>query len=287
MQTAQLSATETLIPRVTRPSYAEFARDFLKPHKPVIITGAMNQWKAMEWTPEFFAAAYPDKTFKVDGKSYAMKDFIDLVMHSSNDSPAPYLRNAIIHQFLPDLLPCIQPLPEYFSPNWLDGPMTSMLQDRLHGGTAELYIGGKGGKFPYLHYDACHTHAFICQVYGTKEFTCFPEDQTPLIYPRPDRANASLIADIENPDFNKFPLFAKATPIRFTLNPGEMLFIPGGLWHTARMLSPSISVSVNRANASNWKNVSRDICAATQPAKRPVAVMYMAGLRVFRSLYGS
>lgn len=287
MQTEQLAASEVMIPRVPKPAYSEFSREFLKPHKPVIITGAMSNWKAMQWTPEFFAENYPDKTFKVDGKTYTMREFIELVMKSSDDQPAPYLRNAILHQFLPELLPSIQPLPEYFSPNWLEGPLTSMLQDRLHGGTAELYIGGKGSKFPYLHYDACHTHAFICQIYGTKEFTCFTEDQTPLIYPRADRNNASQIADIENPDFNRFPLFAKAKAMRFVLNPGEMLFVPGGLWHTARMLSPSISVSVNRANASNWKNVSRDICAATQPSKRPVAVVYMAGLRVFRTLYRS
>jgi hypothetical protein len=53
-------------------------------------------------------------------------------------------------------------------------------------------------------------------------------------------------SDIDNPDLDKFPLFAKAVPMRFRLHPGEILFIPGGLWHTAKMLTPSISV--NRAN---------------------------------------
>jgi hypothetical protein len=201
--------------------------------------------------------------------------------------PAPYLRNAIIEQFLPELLPNIQPLPEYFSPNWLDGPFSQIMLSRLHRGSAELYIGGNGGKFPYLHWDALHTHAFICQVYGTKEFTCYAPDQTPYLYVRPDRANAVQIQDIESPDYQKFPLFAKATPIRFRIEPGEFVFIPAGLWHTAKMLTPSISVSLNRANASNWSSMSKDIVADARPPLRPVAATILAGLRVFRTIYGS
>jgi hypothetical protein len=270
-----------------QPTYSEFLKDFVKPHRPVIITGAIDGWKAMQWTPQFFRDTYPEKLLRIDGKDYRMEEFLQLVEHSTDLRPGPYLRNAIIDHFDPRLLADITPLPEYFSPNWLDGPLSNLLRDLLHGGSAELYIGGKGGTFPYLHYDACHTHAFISQIYGTKEFTCFPEDQTEYLYVRPDRNNVSQIRDIEHPDYSTYPLFAEATPIRFVLRPGEVLFIPGGLWHTARMLSPSISVSVNRANASNWPSVSRDICAKSRPLKKPMAAAYMAALGVFRSIYGS
>jgi histone arginine demethylase JMJD6 len=287
MATAQVQRSTVPIARRHAPSYAEFVRDFLRPHKPVVITGALTKWKAMQWTPEYFRQDYPDKLAMIDGKQYRIADLIDLVMHSTRENPAPYWRNAFIDRFAPELLADIEPLPEYFSPNWLEGPLSQMLQDQLHGGSAELYIGGAGGKFPYLHFDACHTHAFICQIYGTKEFTCFSEDQAKYIYVRPDRYNASMLPDLENPDYNKFPLFAQATPMRFLLEPGEILFVPGGLWHTAKILSPSISVSVNRANASNWTNVSRDICMSTKAIKRPVAAAYLAGLRVFRTMYGS
>ena len=141
--------------------YAEFVRDFLKPHKPVVISGALEGWEAMNWTPEYFRQKFPDKQFTIDGKTYKMAELIDLVMNSSDDKPAPYLRNAIIEQVLPELLPGIQPFPEYFSPNWLDGPFSQIMLSRLHRGSAELYVGGRGGKFPYLHWDALHTHAFI------------------------------------------------------------------------------------------------------------------------------
>lgn len=287
MTTTQPVARAIPIERRHSLSYSEFVRNFLNPHKPVIITGALDQWKARNWTPEYFKQKYAAKTTSIDGRKYRIDELIDLVVNSSEMRPAPYLRNAIIRDFAPELAAEITPLPEYFSPNWIAGPMSQLLRDRLHEGTAELYIGGKGGKFPYLHFDACHTHAFLCQLYGTKEYTCYTSDQTPNIYVRSDRYNVSQIPDIENPDLEKFPLFAKAIPMRFLLEPGEILFVPGGLWHTARILSPSISVSVNRANASNWSNVTRDICADTRSYLRPVMATYMAGLRIFRTLYGS
>jgi histone arginine demethylase JMJD6 len=267
--------------------YSEFVRDFLEPHRPVVISGALEVWKAMSWTPEYFQKKFPEKQFTIDNQGFRMAEFIDLVKNSSPETPAPYLRNAIIERFLPELLPDIQPLPEYFSPNWLDGPFSQILLSRLHRGSAELYIGGSGGKFPYLHWDALHTHAFICQIYGTKEFTCYSPDDSPYLYVRPDRSNAVQIPDVENPNYEKFPLFAHATPMRFRLEPGEILFVPAGLWHTAKMLTPSISVSVNRANRSNWTSMSRDIVADARRPLRPIAAMILAGLRLFRMVYGS
>ncbi len=72
--------------------------------------------------------------------------------------------------------------------------------------------------------------------------------------------NISEIADLENCDSDRFPLFDNATGVRFTLHPGETLFIPSGWWHTARILSPSITVSINGANAANWSNFRKDFC---------------------------
>jgi histone arginine demethylase JMJD6 len=288
MATAELqSVTNISIDKRDRPSYSEFEREFLKPHRPVVISGALDGWKASKWTPEYFREHHPDKRFNVDGTDYRMDDFIELVLNSSHERPAPYLRNVLIDNFLPELIPAIRPLPEYFSPNWLEGPLSQLLRSRLHNGSAELYIGGAGGKFPFLHFDSWHTHAFLCQLYGRKEFTAYAPDQAPYLYVKPDRYNQSLIADLENPDYEKFPLFARAQAMRFYLDPGEILFIPSGWWHTARILSPSITVSVNRANASNWSELTRDMCSRASLPMKPVAAVYLTGMRVFRTIYGS
>ena len=84
-------------------------------------------------------------------------------------------------------------------------------------------------------------------------------EQTPLVYlGREGAQNVSVLDDVEHPDLMRFPLFAQATPIRCELHPGETLFVPAGWWHTARILSPSITVS---ANTANWQQLIPDYCA--------------------------
>ncbi|HLZ92521.1 MAG TPA: cupin-like domain-containing protein [Candidatus Acidoferrum sp.] len=269
-------------------SYQEFAHEYLFPGKPVIIGGAVDRWKAVgTWNPAFFKNNYGQLNLHIDGVHYTMADFIDRVESSSADSPAPYLRNEVIDRLLPELLADIDPLPRYFFPNWLDGKISRALRSRLHNGSPEIYIGGRGAKFPFLHFDSYHTHAFLAQIYGVKEYTTFTEDQTPFLYVNPRQYNASQVTDIENPDFDKFPLFAKATPVRFLLYPGEILFIPGGLWHTAKMLTPSISVSVNRANASNWATLTHDMWTNAPLHMKPLAAAYLTGIRAFHTLMDS
>ncbi|MNC86290.1 hypothetical protein D3C83_19370 [compost metagenome] len=101
------------------------------------------------------------------------------------------------------------------------------------------------------------------QIYGTKEYLVFAPDQARFLYPRTNvEANKSSIPDIENVDLSRFPLYAGARGTRFELHPGETLFVPAGWWHTARLLTTSITVSINGANAGNWSEFRRDYCAA-------------------------
>lgn len=50
--------TEIATPGIARRRdlpYAEFERDYLKPDKPVILTGCMENWAALsKWSPDFF-----------------------------------------------------------------------------------------------------------------------------------------------------------------------------------------------------------------------------------------
>jgi histone arginine demethylase JMJD6 len=249
-------------------SYEEFARDYLYANKPVVITDALKGWKAVQrWTPEFFKQNFADMKFslpekgkaqyKADGKGeveYTMASFIDRVLSSTEENPAPYFRNQILYDLFPTLKQDIQPLPEYFQPNWLpDRYMVKYVGEVLNRGAAlEIYIGGQGGAFPVLHYDGAGAHAFLMQVYGRKQFIIYPPSQEKFLYPSPEKENLSLINSVDNPDLAKFPLFAQAEPTVFILEPGEMLFIPSHWWHTTKMLTPSISISANVVNQSNW-----------------------------------
>jgi histone arginine demethylase JMJD6 len=250
-------------------SYEQFAKEYLYANKPVIVTDAMKGWTALQrWTPEFFKKEFSDMKFSLSDKEkgqaykaagstaveYRMSDFIDRVLTSTEENPAPYFRNQILYKMFPSLKNDIEPLPEYFLPNWLpDRYMVKYVGEVLNRGSElELYIGGKGGAFPVLHYDGAGAHAFLMQVYGQKQFIIYPPSQEQYLYPSPEKENLSLINSIDNPDLEKFPLFAKAEPTVFILQPGEMLFIPSHWWHTTKMLTPSISISANVVNQSNW-----------------------------------
>jgi hypothetical protein len=183
-----------------------------------------------------------------------MASFIDRVLESSAEDPAPYFRNESLYDLFPSLKEDIEPLPEYLLPNWLgERYLVKQVGELLNKSAAiEIYIGGKGGSFPVLHYDGAGTHAFLMQIHGRKRYIVYPPAQETYLYPSPERANISLINSVEDPDLNKYPLFAKAEPTIFVLEPGELLFVPSHWWHTAKMLTASITISANVLNDSNW-----------------------------------
>jgi histone arginine demethylase JMJD6 len=100
------------------------------------------------------------------------------------------------------------------------------------------------------------------QVYGSKEYLLFPPDQGKFLYPRPGvERNKSSIPDIERTDPTRFPLFSQARAARAIVKAGEMLFVPSGWWHTTRILEPTITISVNTVNNTNWRPFVGDYIA--------------------------
>jgi hypothetical protein len=48
---------------------------------------------------------------------------------------------------------------------------------------------------------------------------------------------------VEAPDHAKFPRFAEAKYLEAVLGPGDLLFMPKGMWHYVRSLTTSVSVN--------------------------------------------
>lgn len=288
------------IDRRARLSYDEFAQTYLYPNKPVVITDAICGWKAVSsWTPEFFKDAFGEMKLTIaneehgqpncDGNSeveYTMTTFMDRVLESSDENPAPYFRNRIIHDLFPSIEHDIEPLPDYIQPNWLpEHYLVGYVERVLNRGAAiELYIGGKGSAFPVLHFDGAGTHAFLMQIYGRKKVIIYPPDQHPYLYPSPKKQNLSMIDNVEKPDLGRFPLFAKAVSITFVLEPGEMLFVPSHWWHTTHMLTPSISVSINTVNQSNWHELVNYVATGQHsPLVSMASRVYLTSAGAWRS----
>lgn len=281
-------------------SYDEFARNYLYPLRPVIVTDVLRKWPAMQrWTPEFFRREFGTLEFTHYGANYdqggasdqpnvrfTLADYIELVLESSEDKPVPYFRNKILAELFPSLMKDIEPLPGYLFPNWIGerylvGHVRRVLN---RGGAVELFIGGKGSTFPVLHYDGAGAHAFLMQVYGRKEFIVYPPEQEPFLYPSPEQSNLSMIRDVSRADLNRFPLFSKAVSTTFILEPGELLFVPSHWWHATRMLTPSITLAANVLNQSNWHELMKFVAKKRRnPLVSVASRVYLAAAGAWRS----
>jgi hypothetical protein len=247
--------------------------------RPAIIRNA-TRWPAFgKWSLSFFRRQFADRTIKAANRDWRMAEFIDRVEASTPDDPAPYLREWPINRELPELLPDISPAPAVSLPNWINGNLLPK-RWRIYGGVPELLIGGNGSGFPYLHFDAYHQHAFITQVVGGKNFVMFDPKDTPFLYPLGGESLKTNLTDVRDVDPEKFPLFAQANPIRFRLHAGETIFIPAGWWHVTHLDEPTIAVSLNAANASNWRAMSRDMAQESAGAKRLLKRAYLEALGV-------
>lgn len=243
------------------PSPREFEARYLKPRRPVIIQGAIDHWPARQWTPEGLAARFGDREVTVEEGSpeatrMTLGQYVDLI----RGPPAgirPYLRGVMLVEVLPELLEEFEILP-YFQPNWFVRRAVAPFLGTTLKCWTDLFIGPPKAGFPNLHYDTYMTHNWFTQIYGVKHFYTFPLWQKPFLYTHPKFLSDSLIDELP-PDPERFPLFKYAKPIEFDLHPGELLFIPAGLWHTTRMKSVSISLSGNFVNATNFEDLGREI----------------------------
>uniref|UniRef100_A0A2K5Q290 Bifunctional peptidase and arginyl-hydroxylase JMJD5 n=1 Tax=Cebus imitator TaxID=2715852 RepID=A0A2K5Q290_CEBIM len=107
--------------------------------------------------------------------------------------------------------------------------------------TINAWFGPQGTVSP-LHQDPQHN--FLVQVMGRKYIRLYSPQESGALYPHDTHLlhNTSQV-DVENPDLEKFPKFAKAPFVSCILSPGEVLFIPVKHWHYVRALDLSFSVS--------------------------------------------
>lgn len=266
-------------------SVKAFAKHMQKPSnpdigpEPVIITGALEGWPALEnggWSdPEYLLAKtiggrrlVPIET----GKSYVdsgfgqkivkFKDFMDQCILHPNDSTEqgylaqhdlfsqiPSLRNDVI---IPDYCYTIPPGPHPSSPFAEAHSKHAALEEPL----LNAWFGPKGTTTP-LHTDPYHN--ILAQVVGRKYIRMYAPRESKKLYAKGiedgiDMSNTSevdfgILAGLDGTRHEalaagiKFPLTKTADFMECILEPGECLYIPIGWWHYVRSLSVSFSVS--------------------------------------------
>jgi hypothetical protein len=230
-----------MIPRLTKAQFSAISSS----DQPAIIVDAITDWRACQlWSPEYLMTVLKGKRVEVSLSSdghfnyniaqdiqnstaysltkMAFEDAAKLIAYGS-DSQYAYIAQQSMHQF-PELAPDIC-IPEWFPPELI----------------ANMWFGRK--SVTPLHHDLDEN--FFAQIYGKKEFTIFPPTDTANVYPFPITAVRSHMSQVtlDAPDVDKYPRLRQATPLRFTLNPGELLFLPAFWWHHVRSLDVSISLN--------------------------------------------
>jgi hypothetical protein len=133
-----------------------------------------------------------------------------------------------------------------------------------------LFISGAGAR-TRLHRDPWTTDAVLCQFYGRKSLTVYPPDQGCYLH------RDGEFVDPQKPDLKTFPDFHKAAALyEDVLEPGEVLYIPGGWLHDVTSLSDSISVTWNFVHSSRL-NVLTDFIKANPKDQELDIVRFFLG----------
>jgi lysine-specific demethylase 8 len=108
---------------------------------------------------------------------------------------------------------------------------------------------GPAGTYTGLHYDIAPN--LFAQFYGEKEFTLYPPEQTPFLYPATKYDIGSVLSEVDarSPDMSAHPLFAHANGVKVRVEAGQVLYTPAGWWHDVLGLETSISISCFGFNA--------------------------------------
>ncbi len=237
------------VQRVAAISPDQFFSKFAREGKPVVLKDFASDWAALKkWQPEYFIEKYGDNevqvyngSFSQPGKSYMGKastmrfgDYLNSILNSGKDlrmflynivSKAPELKNDV----------SLPPLMKGFSKRFLF-----------------MFFGPKGAV-TQIHYDIDMSHVFHTAIKGRKRFVLFPQSESKKLYRHPFTIRSYV--DVDNPDFEKYPLLKEAKGYEVTLDPGETLFIPSGFWHHVVYEDAGYAISLRCPHHNWWKRL--------------------------------
>ncbi|XP_054615359.1 lysine-specific demethylase 8 isoform X2 [Dunckerocampus dactyliophorus] len=246
-----LIRVDVAVPRVKCPSLESFKNNYLLPLKAVVLEGTIEHWPALNehpWSVDYLRAVAGCRTVPVEvGSRYTdeewsqtlmtLSEFIDRYVSKTSDTSQEgatticgYLAQHQLFEQIPELKDDIR-LPDYCCLG--DGDEDDV--------TVNAWFGPAGTVSP-LHQDPQQN--FLAQVVGRKYIRLYSPKDSDKLYPHPSKLlhNTSQV-DVEDPDTELFPEFAKAPYQECVLHPGDVLFIPVQHWHYVRSLEQSFSVS--------------------------------------------
>lgn len=253
------------IERVHCPSLEAFRDRFFLPSVPVIITGAMAAWPALNERPwadlTYLKRVAGFRSVPIElGQNYLADDWSQQMMPLERFIDEYVMPNRVGGYLAQtQLFEQIRPLardiatPDYCA---LSGVHNTAEFDARHtpeharearrsSGAVDVHAWfGPGGTVSPCHHDPANN--LLCQVVGAKRVRLYDHRHTELLYPHDQsdrmRWNSSR-ADVRRPDAAAFPRVVEAPFFECVLQAGEMLFIPPRWWHAVDAITRSFSVS--------------------------------------------
>jgi hypothetical protein len=235
----------TAIPRVPGLDPASFHRHYTRRNRPVVIPGLAGDWPAVRsWSLPALADQVGDTPvpLQVSEAGQARQETLPFdhsvraMLDPGRAATQHYVQQVSLAALPESLRSALGSLEPYLGPRY---------PARLHRFCRDeprLWVGPAGTVTP-VHFDLAHN--LFVQLVGRKRFTLFdPSQSAALRYP--DYAQQRLTSsgvDVEQPDLERYPDFARARRVVIDLAPGDVLFLPHSWWHHVRALEPSVSLS--------------------------------------------
>ncbi len=230
------------VERRHRPSRDEFFEHYYAANRPVILTGAMDDWPALWcWSLADFAERFGDREvevqygrtasndYEIESKKFlrAMKfaDYLAQVRDAgvTNDFYMTANNNSKNKQAMPELWDDVGRMPAYLNG---DDPLAGF-----------LWVGPAGTITPF-HHDL--TNNLVAQVVGRKRVLIVPSWDMPMM-----NNLRHVFSSIDGRTLAPAPAPPPGAPqvIECVIGPGEALFLPIGCMHFVEALDVSISMS--------------------------------------------
>lgn len=220
----------------------DFNKEYLQKQKPVVIKGLTDNTPAgQKWSIDYFKRTMGDILLDIydNGNKNAaasaytsgdlkmkFRDYLEIIEKDEHTDLRIFLCD--LFKYNPELkkdYPC----PEIFK---------GLLDYK-----GFMFFGGKDTTVR-IHYDIDMSNVLHTHFGGRKRVLLFAPEYSKLLYRLP--FNTYSLANFDNPDYKKYPALKYVKGYKFTLEPGDTLFMPSGYWHYMTYLEGSFSVSYRK-----------------------------------------
>jgi len=231
-------------------SKEDFIQRFEKGNRPVVITDLATSWPAFkEWDWEKMEQKWGDKEFQCEAAKLTLAEYSEYCRGQTDDRPI-YLFDKDFTTAVPEMASDFR-VEEYF-----DDDMFKLLGNKRP--DYRWLIMGPARSGSSFHVDPNSTDAWNACIRGKKRWLFYPPGIVPPgVVPSDDGADVASPISIVEWFLHYYHRKAErgVPPLEVTVEPGEVVYIPHGWWHTCLNVAPSICITQNYASRSGVPRV--------------------------------